>query len=129
MFELTFTYLHPEIGKQSTAVNRRINIEIIQWHRNLKSLLLAVSLIFLVFSLGASETAFIESFNPEGAVKDARKVSFRFSEPMVTVGSHADKEPFDVSCKMTGKGRWIDGTTWVYNFGANIPGGCSCEFA
>ena len=100
----------------------------IHWRRHFNSALQMVCIMFLVFSLGASASAHIVSFSPEGTVKDLRQVSVIFSEPMIAIGSVADKLPFDIYCQATGKGRWIDSTTWVYDFGTNLPGGCKCEF-
>jgi uncharacterized protein YfaS (alpha-2-macroglobulin family) len=48
---------------------------------------------------------------------------------MVALGSTADSVPFDIYCQLPGKGRWIDGSAWIYDFGTNLPGGCRCEFA
>ncbi len=84
--------------------------------------------MFLFFILGASSEPSIKSFAPEGTVKDLRQVSAIFSEPMVALGSTAEDAPFDIYCQLSGKGRWIDGMTWVYDFGTNLPGGCRCEF-
>jgi uncharacterized protein YfaS (alpha-2-macroglobulin family) len=98
------------------------------YHPRLDHLLTAFCVMFLVFTLGASETPSVKTFNPEGTVKDLRQVSVTFSEPMVALGNPADLVPFDIYCQPPGKGRWVDSTTWVYDFGTNLPGGCSCGF-
>lgn len=79
-------------------------------------------------SLFAEKAAQIDMFSPQGRVKDVRQVSVRFSEQMVPFGDLRLAEPFDIKCPAKGKGRWVDGKNWVYDFEKDLPAGISCEF-
>lgn len=73
----------------------------------------------------------IEIFSPQGGVKGVRQATARFSDQMVGFGDPRQEEPFTVRCspsEIAGKGRWIDGRTWSYDFEKDLPAGISCEF-
>jgi uncharacterized protein YfaS (alpha-2-macroglobulin family) len=70
----------------------------------------------------------ITSFSPSGTVKGVRQVAARFSAPMVPLGDMRLADPFAVDCPEEGKGRWIDGLNWSYDFVRDLPAGVSCRF-
>ena len=76
----------------------------------------------------ASAQTVVESFSPEGQVRKLRQVTARFTQPMVAFGDPRGADPFTVDCMARGKGRWIDGTTWSYDFEADLPGAVACRF-
>lgn len=77
----------------------------------------------------AALTAHVEIFSPQGEVKNIRQVSARFSEQMVPFGDPRIVEPFDIQCAEKGKGRWVDGKNWAYDFEKDLPAGVVCEFS
>ena len=84
---------------------------------------------FVAASAFAQEGAQIEMFSPQGQVKDARQVSVRFSNQMVTFGDPRSlTDPFEVVCSEKGTSRWADGRNWIFDFDRNLPAGVSCEF-
>ncbi len=90
-----------------------------------------LSVIALLFCfVGAADAAdpSVEFFSPQGEVKSVRQVNVRFSEQMVPFGDPRIVEPFDVNCSEKGKGRWVDGRNWVYDFDRDLPAGVACEF-
>ncbi len=71
----------------------------------------------------------IESFSPQGVVKRVRQVQVRFSEAIVPFGDPRQVvEPFEIDCGEEGTARWVDPTTWVYDFDRDLPAGVFCEF-
>ena len=70
----------------------------------------------------------VESFNPQGEVKDIRQVVARFSEPMVAFGDPNLASPFDVQCGATRHGHWADARNWIYDFDSDLPAGLKCSF-
>lgn len=90
----------------------------------------AAALVGLVLAgLGTLATAAsVSSFSPQGAVRDVRQVTVRFSEPMVRFGDPRLPDPFTVECAAAGKGRWADDRNWVYDFDADMAAGETCTF-
>jgi hypothetical protein len=76
----------------------------------------------------AGEAAQVQLFSPQGAAKEVRQVTVRFSEPMVPLGDPRLEDPFSIQCPEKGRGRWVDGKNWVYDFEQDLPAGVSCEF-
>jgi uncharacterized protein YfaS (alpha-2-macroglobulin family) len=70
----------------------------------------------------------ITSFSPTGTVKGVRQVVARFSATMVPLGDMRLSDPFTVDCPEPGKGRWIDGQNWSYDFDRDLPAGVACRF-
>lgn len=70
----------------------------------------------------------ITSFSPEGTIKEVRQVKVRFDTQMVAFGDLRLDDPMDVECTEKGKGRWIDGSSWSYDFERDLPGGVRCKF-
>jgi uncharacterized protein YfaS (alpha-2-macroglobulin family) len=70
----------------------------------------------------------VTSFSPSGAVKGVRQVAARFSGQMVPLGDVRLGDPFTVDCPEEGKGRWIDGQNWSYDFVRDLPAGVACSF-
>jgi uncharacterized protein YfaS (alpha-2-macroglobulin family) len=70
----------------------------------------------------------VELFSPQGEVKQVRQVTARFSSQMVAFGDLRAADPFAVDCPEKGSGRWIDGSTWSYDFARDLPGAVSCRF-
>lgn len=93
---------------------------------------LFLSFIFFSLSINLSlayaEEAYIETFSPQGTVKDVRQVTVRFSEQMVPFGDPRLLEPFDIRCPEKGQARWADGKNWIYDFERDLPAGIACEF-
>jgi uncharacterized protein YfaS (alpha-2-macroglobulin family) len=79
-------------------------------------------------SAALAQDATVESFSPEGNVKGVRQVTARFSAQMVPFGDLRLTDPFDVDCAEKGKGRWIDGKNWSYDFERDLPAGLACHF-
>src|SRR4051812_44311883 len=50
----------------------------------------------------------------------------RFSEPMTPLGAKGDA-PIGMACEVGGAGRWVDPTTYVWEFEHALPGGISCK--
>jgi uncharacterized protein YfaS (alpha-2-macroglobulin family) len=84
----------------------------------------------------------VESFSPRGTAKQVRQVTARFSVPVVALGDPRLADPFRVECsaagkfraasererRPSGKGRWADPRSWVYDFDADLPAGLRCTF-
>ena len=70
----------------------------------------------------------VESFAPTGEVKNVRQVQVRFGAQMVPFGDLRPADPFDVDCPQAGRGRWVDGTHWNYDFERDVAGGVECRF-
>ncbi|WP_443018949.1 alpha-2-macroglobulin family protein [Sphingomonas sp.] len=56
------------------------------------------------------------------------RFTLRFSAPMVPLGDPRAAAPAKVTCPVGGEGRWVDPSTWVYDFATGLPGGASCRF-
>ncbi len=94
----------------------------------------------LVVMLGAHAShaqtaaqARVEGFSPEGQVKAVRQVTARFSAPMAAFGDPRAAAPFTVDCPQAGDsargaGRWVDGSTWSFDFERDLPGAVACKF-
>ena len=76
---------------------------------------------------GAQEVS-LDMFTPQGEVKGVHQVTARFTEQMVPFGEPRLTEPFDITCPEKGRGRWVDGRNWVYDFERDLPAGVACEF-
>ena len=71
----------------------------------------------------------VELFSPQGTVKQVRQVTARFTEQMAPFADPRPQgDPFDVACPERGTARWIDGRTWAYEFGRDLPAGLRCAF-
>ncbi|TGN10066.1 alpha-2-macroglobulin family protein [Leptospira ilyithenensis] len=71
----------------------------------------------------------IELFSPEGTSKQVKQIQVRFSKPIVTLGDPRPKQDiFKINCALPGIARWIDSSTWVYEFEKELPGGVKCDF-
>jgi uncharacterized protein YfaS (alpha-2-macroglobulin family) len=88
-----------------------------------------LSLVFLcTLSPGALAQVTVESFSPTGVVKQVRQATARFSGQVVPLGDLGLADPFVVDCPAKGRGRWIDGRTWSYDFEQDLPAGMRCSF-
>jgi alpha-2-macroglobulin len=58
-------------------------------------------LMSLVAAVAAQDAAKVESFSPQGHIKDVRQVVARFSQPMVSFGDPRSEAPFDITCGST----------------------------
>jgi len=76
----------------------------------------------------AAGPASVESFSPQGTVKQVRQVTARFAAPMVALGDPQLPDPFAIDCAAPGKGRWADTRNWVYDFDADLRAGLRCRF-
>jgi len=70
----------------------------------------------------------VESFTPQGYVREVRQVTARFSAPVVALGDPRLADPFTVRCPASGHGRWADPRNWVYDFDADLEAGVRCRF-
>ncbi|MBF0108270.1 MAG: DUF1311 domain-containing protein [Magnetococcales bacterium] len=70
----------------------------------------------------------IEWAKPRGETKQVRQVTVRFTHPMVPLGDPRLEDPFIVQCPAKGKGRWVDGRNWVYDFEQDLSAGLQCSF-
>ena len=75
-----------------------------------------------------SPVASVEQFTPQGAARQVRQVTARFTVPIVTLGDPRLPDPFDVQCPAPGQGRWADPRNWVYDFDEDLPAGLRCTF-
>jgi uncharacterized protein YfaS (alpha-2-macroglobulin family) len=82
-------------------------------------------LLSLPLAAGAQS---ITSFSPEGTVKGVRQVQVRFDTQMVAFGDLRLPDPMEVDCPEKGKGRWIEGGSWSYDFERDLPAGIACRF-
>ncbi|MEM7181005.1 MAG: MG2 domain-containing protein [Spirochaetota bacterium] len=90
-------------------------------------LLLACFLFYITSQLNAAE---ITSFSPKGTIKKVTQVKVRFSEQMVAFGDpEADTNIFRIDCPISGQARWIDGSTFVYDFKKKFSSGIRCRFS
>ncbi|MET0982083.1 MAG: alpha-2-macroglobulin family protein [Telluria sp.] len=86
------------------------------------------SLVLTLCAQAAMAQTSVLAFSPEGAAKGVRQVTARFSNQMVAFGDPRAPDPFTVDCAEKGKGRWIDGATWSYDFERDVPGAVACRF-
>ena len=71
----------------------------------------------------------VELFSPQGAARQVRQVTARFTAPMVALGDPRLADPFTSSCpRRPAQGRWADTRNWVYDFDADLPAGLRCTF-
>ncbi len=77
---------------------------------------------------GASAAAGLGHFSPQGSIRAVRQASARFVTPMVALGDPRLPDPFTIDCAAPGRGRWVDGRNWVYDFEAELPAGLRCTF-
>ena len=94
--------------------------------------LAALPLLAAVLSLpafAASPEAQVIQFTPQGTVRQIRQVTARFSEPMVPLGDpRGVVAPFAIACPEPGFARWLDSSTWAYDFARDLPAGIRCTF-
>lgn len=76
----------------------------------------------------SSKAPELHLFTPQGEVAKVRQVVARFSEPMVAFGDPLAQAPFTVDCQEKGQARWVDTTTWVYDYEQDLPAGTACAF-
>ncbi len=80
----------------------------------------------LVSNAGAAPR--VESFVPQGSVKEVRQVQLRFSEPMVAFGNPRLADPCIHDLPFAGSGRWVDERNWVFDLARPLPGGIRGKF-
>lgn len=83
------------------------------------------------FLTAAASAASLKRVSPQGEVPDIRQFSASFDQPMVPFGSGADAPaPLALRCegpgKLQGHGRWLDATSWVYDFDTELQAGVRC---
>src|SRR5206468_10579079 len=52
------------------------------------------------------------------------RLTLRFSEPIAALGSR--ESPIGMRCTIAGDGRWVDPTTFVWEFAGGLPGDTIC---
>ena len=85
-------------------------------------------MLSLITAVAAQDAAKVDSFSPQGQIKDVRQVVVRFSQPMVSFGDPRSEAPFDIACAGAGRGRWADVRNWLYDFDQDLPAGIECNF-
>ncbi|TGL48888.1 peptidase [Leptospira kemamanensis] len=91
--------------------------------------LVFLSLVLVQVDFSQSLPPSIEFFTPNGFVKTPKQVTVRFTKPMVALGDiRPVTEIFQIKCPFPGTSRFIDSTTWVYEFEKPVPGGVVCQF-
>jgi hypothetical protein len=95
--------------------------------RALRMLCRLIAVASLLPAAAFSQTT-LQTFSPSGTVKGVRQVQAAFSGQMVAFGDLRLESPFDVDCPEKGTGRWVDGSTWAYDFERDLPAGVSCRF-
>lgn len=76
-------------------------------------------------------TATVESFVPQGTVRQPTQVRAEFSDPMIPFGDPGEPlRPFIVHCSkgISGQERWIDERTWAFDLAATPAAGEQCRF-
>ena len=90
--------------------------------------LLILVLVHLPVLARTAGNVSVESFSPQGSLKNVRQVTARFAAPMVALGDPRRPEPFDIDCPETGTRSWADPRTWVLDFDHDLPSGRICRF-
>jgi uncharacterized protein YfaS (alpha-2-macroglobulin family) len=94
------------------------------------ALIAVVMLAVTALAAGDGPTpATVTLFTPRGEIKDVRQVTARFSDEVVSFGDFRLEDPFTVECAAAGKGRWVDGRNWVYDFDDDLKSGMKCTFS
>lgn len=80
-------------------------------------------------TIHAQQAARVETFSPQGIVKNIRQVRAKFSQSMMPFGEPREAiAPFDIDCPEKGTARWADDRNWIYDFARDLPAGVRCEF-
>lgn len=88
-----------------------------------------IAIVLCALALAArAQSPAVESFSPEGEARQLRQVKVLFATQMVPFGEPTAVQPFEVNCPAPGKGRWVDGRNWVYEFERDLPAGLRCAF-
>lgn len=85
---------------------------------------------FFIFATPHAQAVTVTSASPQGEVAKVRQVVLKFSQPVVPFGNARLPDPFSVTCVGTtvaGAGRWIDDSTWRYDFRESLPPGARCN--
>jgi hypothetical protein len=92
------------------------------------SLCLTLFLLIIASVCQAQDTFSVESFSPQGTIKNVRQVTARFSEAMTTFGDPRNESPFEIACPEKGSGRWVDVKNWAFDFDRDLAAGVACRF-
>jgi alpha-2-macroglobulin len=89
-----------------------------------------IILLFIIqFGINAQSNFQVESFSPEGIVKNPTQVSVRFSEDIVAFGDSREQgSVFESNCSELGTSRWLDSKNWVFDFIKPLESGNLCKF-
>lgn len=82
---------------------------------------------FLLLAFPSLSFAQVKSLTPQGQVQDVSQVVIQFSTPQVSLGNVQTKFPAESSCFKDGSGRWVDTTTWAFEFSRPLAGGLKCS--
>ena len=93
-----------------------------------RALIVAAALLNILL-LPEAIGGYLQSFAPQGEVKDANRATAVFSEDMVRLGDTAGPAPFRVTCPAAGNGRWSDARTWSYAMQRDLEPGERCAFS
>lgn len=84
-------------------------------------------LYFLLLVFPTLSHAQVKSVTPQGQVQDVSQVVIQFSSPQISLGNVQNNLPAKSSCFKGGTGRWVDTTTWAYEFSKPLSGGVKCD--
>ncbi|MCC5815090.1 MAG: hypothetical protein JJT78_10060 [Leptospira sp.] len=88
-----------------------------------------IFLFAISFGLNAQSSFKVESFSPEGIIKNPKQVSVRFSEDIVAFGDSREMgSVFETNCSDLGTSRWLDSKNWVFDFLKPLESGNVCKF-
>ena len=94
----------------------------------MRGLLARVALVFLalvpITASGDSPAAVLQA-TPGTDGNAIARFTLRFSEPMAPLGG--GDTPITMACAVDGAGRWVDPTTYVWDYAHALPGGISCK--
>lgn len=82
---------------------------------------------FLLLILPSLSFAQVKSVIPQGQVQDVTQVIIQFNSPQVSLGNVQNIFPAESACFKAGSGRWVDTTTWIFEFSKPLAGGVRCR--
>jgi hypothetical protein len=104
--------------------------------RALAAPLCPLFLLGSVANADATDPGGVQVFSPQGEVARVRQVTARFAAQMAEFGDPRAADPFEVACAsgsagpagVPGRGRWVDGRNWSWDFERDLPVGVECAF-
>ena len=94
----------------------------------MRGLLARVAVVFLALApitASGDSPATVLQATPGTDGNAIARFTLRFSEPMAPLGG--GDAPITMACAVDGAGRWVDPTTYVWEYASALPGGISCK--